>query len=362
MNKIKITNHQLMAITTIYVCGASTIIISSSTTSLARQDAWISTIVTILIGLMVILINTYLGGLYPDKTYIEIILQLFGRWFGGLIVVMLIFVGIVGAAQFVWYVGDFFTQQYMDETPSYVINILFVAVIIIAVLYGLEAIARASELFFYIVVIMFIISMLSVSPNIDVDNLLPVLEKGMVPVLKGSLPLLSFTVFPLIFLNMVFPINISDIRESKKSMIKGYLIGMSIAFVSIIMCNLVLGSTITASARYPVFLLTKEINVGIIFTRLEALIVCVWLLTIFNNTLFYFYEGVLGLSQLLKLKGYRIIVLPLGLIMAVISGFVYKDVPYEISWDSTVWFLCSFSFGLILPILMLLVFFIRKRL
>ncbi|HAN09563.1 MAG TPA: spore gernimation protein KB [Clostridiales bacterium] len=362
MEKIKITSHQLMAITMTYVCGASTIIIASSAASLAKQDAWISAVVAALFGLIVIWLNTYLGGLYPDKTYVEVIQLLLGKWLGGFVVATFVFVCIGGAAQFVWYVGDFFTTQYMTETPTYIIDVLFVIVIVIAIFYGLEAIARASEIFFYIIIAMFILSMFLVMPNINIDNIFPVLEKGIVPVLKGSLPLLAFTVLPLIILNMIYPVNINvnDIKDAKKSMLKGYIIGMSITFISIVMCIFVLGSTITADVRYPVVFLTKEINVGIIFTRLEALIVIVWILTIFNNTLFYFYAGFLGLSQLLKLKDYKKILLPLGLIMAVISNFVYDSVPYEIDWDTNVWFPCIFTYGLILPVVLLIVYCIKN--
>ena len=362
IEKAKITNHQLMVITAAYVCGASTLIIASSSAQIAKQDAWISSIVSALSGIIIVYINTYLGGLYPDKTYVETIQFLLGKWVGGFVSVLLIFVSIVGAAQFVWYVGDFFTTQYLRETSAYIINILFVITIIIAMLYGLEVIARASEVFFYIILITYFLSIILVMPNIRIENLFPILEKGIMPSLKGSLPLLAFTVLPLIFLNMIYPVNVNDIKGAKKSIFKGYLVGMTITFISIIMCILVLGSTISASARYPIFLLTKEINIGIVFTRLEPLIISVWLFTIFNNTVFYFYTGALGLAQLLNLKDYKKIVLPLGLVVTVISGVAYNNVIYEINWDNLVWIPCTFTFGLILPLLLLLIYFINKYL
>jgi len=361
MDNIRITSHQLIAITATFVCGASTLIISSSATSLAKQDAWISVIVAMMVGLIVIWINTYLGGLYPDKTYVEIIQLLLGKWLGGFVAANFILMCFIGAPEFIWYVGDFFTINYFSNTSPYIINILFSISVVIALLYGIEVIARASEVFYYVIVVMYILSMLFVAPNMEINNIFPVLEGGVIPVLKGSLPLLSFTVFPIILLNMIYPVNVRDIKDAKKSIFKGFLVGMLIIFVSVLMCNLVMGSTITADSRYPVFLLTKEIDVGIILARLEALIVVVWLLTIFNNTVFYFYAGILGLAQLLKLKDHKKIVLPLGLIMIILSDFIYEDVMYEIKWDTEVWIPYIASFGLVLPVLLLIVFFIKKR-
>lgn len=361
MKKAIITSHQLMTITTAFVCGASTLIISSSVTALAGQDAWISTVVATLFGLVIVWINTYLGGLYPNKTYVDIIQILFGKWIGGLVVASFIYVCIVGGSQFVWYIGDFFTTQYMPQTPPYVIIALFVIAIVVALHYGIEAIARISEIFFYGIIVMFVLSMLLVAPNIEIDYVLPIFEKGFVPILKGSFPLLAFSVFPLIFLNMIYPLNIADIGAAKKSIFKGFLIGMAITFVSVSMCNLVMGSTITSNLRFPIFYLTKEINVGVIFTRLEALIVTVWLFTIFNNTVFYFYAGIIGLKQLLRLKDHKIIILPLGLIIVVISGFVYNNVPYEIKWDTEIWLMNIGTYGFIVTSMLLCVHFIKKH-
>lgn len=351
-----------MAITAAFVCGESTIIISSSAASLAKQDAWISALVSTLIGLLVIWINTYLGGLFPDKTYIEVIQLLFGKWFGGFIAANFILMCFIGAPQLVWYVGDFFTTQFMPETPHSSIDLLFSIAVVIALLYGIEAIARASEIFYYGIVAMFILAMLLVAPNIHINNILPVFENGAVPVLKGSLVLLSFTALPSIILNMVYPVNMKDIKDAKKAMFSGYIAGMIITFISIIMCNLVLGTTITSNSRFPVFLLTKEINVGIIFSRLEALIVFVWLLTIYNNAVFFFYAGTLGLAQLLNLRDHKKIILPLGLIMVVFSDFIYTNVIYELNWDTEVWLPYIFSLGFILPIMLILVFYIKKYL
>lgn len=360
--KMKISDHQLMAITTAFICGASTIIISSSAASLAERDAWISAIISIPVGLISVWINTYLGKLYPDKTYVEVMQLLLGKWLGGLVAGNFILMCLTGTSEFVWYVSDFFTTQFMPETPTHIINLLFFISVVIALLYGIETIARTSEIFFYVIIIMFTLSMIFISPKVDMNNIRPILEKGITPVLKGSLQLLSFTVLPSIILNMVYPVNAKVIKSAKKSMLKGYLVGMAITFISVVMCNLVLGSTITSISRFPVFLLTKEIDIGIIFTRLEALIVIVWLLTIFINTVLFFYGGALGLAQLLKLKQHKKIVMPLGLILLVLSDTVYKNAIYEMTWDTEVWPPYIISLGVVLPVLLLLLTFVKKLL
>lgn len=362
MERIQISNYSLMIGTSGFVFGSAPLLISSGVAMLAGRDAWISSLLATAIGLLVVRINTYLGGLYPDKTLVEVIKHLLGKRLGVIISIVFIFVALVATSQVTWYVGNFITSTYMPEAPLFPINALFMAAVAIALLYGLEAMFRACEIFFMFLFPFYLISMAMLAPNIEVENLLPILEKGVVPVLKGTVPLMSFTVFPIIYLNMIFPVNLRDVKKAKKAMFMGYLLGMLTAFVGAFMCILVLGSDITANLRFPLFTLTQEINIGVIFTRLEAVILVVWLTTNFISSFFYFYAGVMGLSQLLKLENHKRIVLPLGLILSILSDFIYKNVPYEINWNSFVWPAIVFILGLVLPVLLICIYAIRKSL
>ncbi len=362
MNKIKISNRQLSIITTIIVVGPTTVSFSSPVAALAKQDAWLSAIFTMIVGLPVIWINTYLGGLYPEKTFIEIIQLLLGKWIGGFVSINFILMSFIVAARAVWYVGNFYTTEYFQEASPYLVNILFVASVAIALLYGLEAMSRAVTIFFSITVSMFLLTMVFSTPNMKVDNLLPILEQGIAPVLKGSIPISTYSVFSMILLNMIYPVNINDTKKAKKSMFKGYLFGMFIVFFSISSCILVLGSTITANSRFPVFLRSKQINIGVILSRLEALTIIDWLLVLFITTYIYSYSTVIGISQLTKLKDYKKIVLPIGLIIAVFSNIISKNIPYQIAWATNVGFPYMVTFGFVLPVVLLIITIIRNRL
>lgn len=360
MKAIKISNYQLMITVSGFVFGSAPLLISSSVAAQAGKDAWLSVIVATILGLLFVWVNTYLGGLYPEKTVIDVFSLLLGKWFGKIVSIYFIFIAFLTSVQIVWYVGDFITTTYMPEQSAYPINILFVAALVIAMLYGLEALVRAIEIFIVALLPFFLISMLMLIPNIKGENLLPVFENGIVPVLKGTIPLLSLTTFPIIFLNMVYPVNLVNVKEAKKSLLKGYLLGMFTAFIGVLMCILVLGGTLTANLRYPLFTITQEINIGVVFSRLEAVAVAVWLTTKFISVFFYFYAGTLGLSQIFKLTSHRILIIPLGLIVVVFSDFIYDNVPYQINWDTYVWIPFSFTVGVILPALLLFIAFVKK--
>lgn len=361
MDKTKISNFQLFALAANFTVGSTIIAISSGIADLAKQDAWICALITPIIGLPFIWMYFYLGKLYPGKTLVDIFNAVFGKWLGWIIsACFVIFICFLDTAEIISYIGNFVQTEYMSETPLYAFNLLFTIVLVIALLYGLEALARSAEVFFYIVTILIVLTMLLNIPNIYPKYLLPVFEKGIVPVLKGSLRLSSFLTWPIIVLNMFYPLNTDHGSKARNALISGYLWGSSINFICTLMSILVLGGTITAKSNYPTYLMAKEISIGII-DRIEAIISFTWIITESIRMILYFYAGVIGLAQLFGIKDHKKIILPLGLIMLVYSGIVYPDAAYQVKWDSTTWIPLIGTFGAVLPIVILVISIIKKR-
>jgi spore germination protein KB len=127
------------------------------------------------------------------------------------------------------------------------------------------------------------------------------------------------------------------------------------------MSILVLGSAMTAETQYPTYMLAKEINIGIIFSRLEFIIASVWITTLFIKITLYFYSGVVGFSQLFGVKNHKRLVIPLGFMVLIISKSAYTNKIYESSWDNLIWMPFITTFSLVLLILLLIVFFIKLQ-
>lgn len=360
MYKTKITNHQVFALTAAFSCGSAALAISAVAAGFAKQDSWISMIISMIIGFFELWLVCFFWKHYPSMTYVEMMNKIFGKIIGNIIAVGFVFFCLLSDSQIVCYMGDFMTIHVTTETPPYVVNMFFVIVIAIALLYGLEATARSYEILIYFASVLFILSMVLVLPNARIDNLFPMFEKGITPILQGVTLLVSFLVFPIIILLMVFPANADNTKKAKKSFIKGYLWGEILIFISIIISILVLGSTITADSEYPVYILAKEISLGTIFTRFEFVVATVWIITLLARGILYFYGGVIGLAQLLKLEDHKKIILPLGFIILTMSRVVYTDVIYKSTWDTFVWPLFAATFGLILPVIMVIGFCIKK--
>lgn len=361
MGKIKITNHQIFALTACYTSGSPILVVSALAADIAKQDAWIAALFTMVFGLVEMWIICFLWSHYPGMTYVEMMKQIFGKWIGSIIAACFVFLCLLFSSQVLWYIGNFMTLQVMPETPATVINAVPAAVAAIALLYGLEALARSYDIFIYFISFLFVIAMMMVLPNARIENLLPIFEGGIIPVFKASIIMSSYLILPVVILLMIFPANADNTIKARKSFVMGYLWGSSLVFISIINSILVLGSTITASSQHPVYILAKEINIENILTRLEFIVAAVWILTVLTRVILYFYAGAIGLAQLLKLEDNKRVILPLGLISLVMSTFVYPNVIYQADWDTFVWPPVIATFAFILPIAMIIASYVRSR-
>lgn len=362
MHKIKLTDHQLFSLSACGAIGGSIIVIASSMAAVAKQDAWIGVLFSTLFSLPLLWIYWYLGSQYPEETFVGIIKKVFGKWIGTFFAASYVFLCFNLSFHIPWYIGNYLTTQVMPETPDFAINTLFLAAVVVTVLYGIEAIARFSEITIYFVLILFFSAIVLVSPNASIENIFPIFEKGIVPSLKSSALLSCFTIYPLITVLMIYPVNIQNIKNAKKQFFKGFLWCNFLIFTAIFMCILVLGSTVTANYQYPTYLLAKQINIGTILSRVEFLITVTWFATEFVIGVLFFYACVMGISELLGLKAPKKIVIPLGLMVLVLSEVVFPDVMYQINWVNMVWIPYSTTHGLILPILLFVIFQIKKKL
>jgi len=361
MAKTKVSPRQLMLSVSGFSFGSVPLMIPSSIAELAGPDAWLSVLFGTAAGLMFIWIYARLGEIDPDKTFAEILQLYFGKWAGGLTALFYVFSGLVLTTQIAWYMGDFVRNEFRGDTTLLRITIIFAALLSFAVWCGVEAVYRATEVLFFILFTFFIVTVLMLIPSFRPENLLPIMENGVTPVLKGSIPFLSSCVFPLIFLNMVYPVCLEDMKQAKKALFKGYLLGSVTTLIAVTVCVLVMGSSLIANIRFPMYAVNKEISHFVVFSRIEAATVAISLSVSFIAAFSYAYAGIFGLAQLLKIKNYKILILPIGLLITICSPDIYYNTVYEIRWDSFTWPMLGFTLGFIIPIAVLILSVIRKR-
>jgi len=229
---------------------------------------------------------------------------------------------------------------------------------------GLETLARAGEILFPFFAILFTILVVSVflpPVQFKIENIQPVFETGIKPMIRAVFLFTSIFSLPLIVLLMIFPVSVSQPKVAEKNFFIGILIGGICLIFIVALVILALGAENSARQMYPSYALARLINVGDFFQRIEAIVAIMWMITIYFKMSIYFYASVIGLAQIFNVKDYRPLALPLGIISVSLSLIFFPNIVQSLTFDKEIWPLYVSTYGLFLPFLLLVVNALRKK-
>ncbi|MFD4815071.1 GerAB/ArcD/ProY family transporter [Peribacillus butanolivorans] len=361
LEKGKIGSRQLTILVILYTVGDSILVIPSIVASEAKQNGWVSGIFSVAIApLLVVFLYDALRKCYPDLTLVEYSQKILGKWLGKAISLLFISYFFISTATYMREIGDFMTSQIMPDTPIQVIMFLFMSIVLMSARLGLEPLARSAEILFPFVVILLSSLMILLLPEIKFQNLQPVWEGGLKPVIRGSIPFIVFPFIESVAVLMILPF-VSQKDRIRKSLFVGQLLAGSVLIIITMLAILVLGVDLTAKEIYPSYKLAQKINIANFLTRLEAILAIIWFITIFFRFSLFFYVTVLGLAQTLKLQDYRPLVFPFGMILLVFTLIMAPNTVYYSNFILDIWPFYAMTFGFLLPLLLLTIAKVHKK-
>ncbi|WP_426452590.1 GerAB/ArcD/ProY family transporter [Paenibacillus sp. S-38] len=339
---MKISNRQLTVLVTLYVIGDSILVLPSFPAMYAKEDAWISGLIGMIIGLIFIYLFARLGKLHPEMNLYEYSSRKLGKWGGRAAAFVLCFYFLLMVSAQVREMGDFMTTQIMPLTPIQSIQLLFLFIVVLGARLGIETIARTGEILFPHFFLLFCLLAVCLLPEIDLQNVMIPLGSGVKPVLYGSLTAITFP-----FAEAVCMLTILSSTNNKekmpRSMLIGALIGGIVLEIVIVLTIVVIGAPVAANQIYPAYSLAKKIGIGNFLERIEVILGIMWIITTFFKTVLNFYALNLGVSQLAGFKEPKLMTLPLGMILLVSSIVAFPDIAYFNDLASSYWPFLDFT-------------------
>src|SRR5213595_2042998 len=148
LEKGKINSGEFLVLVTTFTIGSAILVAPAPIAVMAKQDAWIAAVFTLLISLFFIFVFNQLASLYPSMTYVEYNEKILGKWMGKLASLPFLFYVFLITSGQVRDIGDFFTTEILVDTPLQMIMIIFVLTSLVGVRLGLEVISRSTVIFF----------------------------------------------------------------------------------------------------------------------------------------------------------------------------------------------------------------------
>ncbi len=324
-----------------------------------NQDLWISGILSLPMHILLTLPAYFLARRFKSLSVIqsaEVILGPVGKLVGALYIWFFLHRTSIVLREF----GEFLTAIFYPETPILVFIGIIALFAAYAVRNGIETICRVGQIVLPIILFSVLLVIALLIQDMDLKNLSPILERGIAPILYGAFVVASRTAVILFVLMLIPYINIP--KKLKNYLNIGFLtLTVYLTAFSIITAG-IFGVEQAKILVFPFYYAVRLISIGDFLERIDAIFVAIWVLGMFINAAIHYYLTVLGTAQLLKLRDYRPIVLPMGIIIVSLSISQSESMialNEFLSYEIYTWYVLFFT--VILTSFLLIVAVIRKK-
>lgn len=329
----------------------------------AKQNAWIALLIYIVPALLLQHIYITLYSHYPEDTLITYLPKIFGKFIGTLVSIIYILYFTYIAARVLRDFSDLILISTLTQTPLLVITFFLTITITFGVSKGLENLCRGISTFFpglmiFLVVIM--ILFFTTSNIVHLRNMYPILEGGMLDLIKQSWRLITFPYGETIIFTMVY-FNINKPKKIRKAVFAAVISqGIVLAMLTIIFI-VGLGVNFAERELFPLLDALRLIRLTGFLDRLDLLIIIVLVVNGFIKVSFFMYVAMMGTSQLFKMKNKNALAWPFGAIVLITSILIARSFPQhlKIGFDFTPKYI-HIPLQILIPVLALGVHYMRN--
>jgi spore germination protein KB len=197
---------------------------------------------------------------------------------------------------------------------------------------------------------------------IHLENLKPVLENGLMPVLKTTLgQTINFPFGEMIVFTMILPCLSEPKKARSICMFAMVLSGINITITSIIDIS-TLGVDLFIRSPFPLLSAIQKIQLLNFLERLDVLFMLYLTVGGFIKIGVFYYAAVVGTVDLFQLKDQKKMIFPIGLLVMFASGAIASNYSEDIKEGlEVVPIYLHWPFQIIIPGILLVIAFIRNR-
>ncbi len=356
LEKGEITNWQLTILIISFMQGMTQTI--GFTYGVSRQSTWITVLAAFVILLPIVLMYMAIIRKFPGQNLFQINSVVFGPFLGQLISAIYLWFFFQVFIHHMHFFNSFWINYIMPETPRAAFIIMFMFVCALAARKGLEVIARCSFLSMVIVAAAVLVVTVLLIGEMELSNLMPVLDITPKKFIQSMHIILAIPYCEFVVFLMILPYT-SDPVRIRKPVLLGITLSVLQLLIVVLRDILVLGPLIT-NISMASFAVSRFIDIADVLTRLDILVAITMLITAFIKISIFYYATSLGLAQMLKLRSYLPLVIPVGIIAAAIAVNLYPSDMEQNYAGIYVWPFNAFIYELLLPIVTLIVIAVRR--
>jgi spore germination protein KB len=356
----RISSVQLLLLLFILEASTGILYAPAKMAELAGRDSWLAaSVVPTLYALLVVGVVIALARRFPFKVLTEYLPEVVGKIPGKLLAAAYAAFFIHITSVVLNEGSSFIHIAFLPETPVTVLDIVWAGVAIYGAYLGIECIARQNELVWPALAVSFFLTLILAARNLNIGNLKPVLENGLLPVIRGGILLAPWRGYVFLIL-MLFPYLNQKQEALKTTLLHLVLISLT-AFCGMFVIIGVFGDLVTAHLVFPYFELVRYISLAHIIERLEILVVIIWVASVVVKLAVFYHSAGIATASTLGLKNYRTTLLPIAIITVILSRVLYGNYLKLDTFLFKTYPIYAPVVELAVPALILLIAVIRKK-
>ncbi|GGF26577.1 germination protein [Halobacillus andaensis] len=355
----QLSRYQFIAVVINFLIFSSILMAPAITVVAAKQDGWLSMLLALVIGLLLMALYLFMFKKYNYPSLFELMDRIAGKWIGTLVNLLIIFYALHLAAMVVRNLSNFMVSSVVPYSHPWIYQVLTLIAVAYAAALGVKVIFLLNEMLFPFVVLFTMGSLLLILREFNFFELKPFFHTPPLEVFQGAYVTLGFPFIEILLLSAFL-----QFVEKKEKLRIVYLSGITIGGMTLAVTVFLIigdeGAYLVARETYPTFSVMRDIEFFTVFERIEILLAVAWLLGLFVKITACFLVGMLGLKHLSKSTTYKVYIIPIGILVWAMSNHLHKTVMDFSNFVTTSWTFYWFSLYCLI-ILVLAVGILRKK-
>lgn len=319
MSKELITNRQGFTLLVIFtMCNAYSLLFGAD----CGRDVWFAYLVAAALAVLLWALMTRSFERRPYGSFFEMLDAAFGKYFGHAITVLLAVYAILSCTTSMGLFSRFTQLTSLSKTPQIVLPLLLLLLAAWALKSGLEVLARGASLLFYFVMITFFYFVIFGIPLLDIRNITPVFEDGILRPLRSALTIFTNQFGDTLLLFAIYP-SIRRAPNRRRTMVCAMLTAGLAASVIALFTVLTIGGNQTGAEFFPVFTILSIRNIGGYIQHMEILTSVAMTFFVFIRQTLSLYFIATAFSHLFHTTAYQRLLTPLALLITSGAQLLY---------------------------------------
>lgn len=283
----RLTVSEWLLLYVVITYAPTTRLVTQMTIIGAREMAWLVPLASCIVYAPFIAVLAGIVKKFQGKSYVDIMSSVFGKVIAKILGSVLI-VHLTGLlALYIRYSTDQLTSTIYVGADYRIFLFIELFIVYFMLRGGIATIGRMNKMVFFLLILQFILLLIFLIKDMDLNNVTPIYRSGIPNVLKSTVYMLTITGY-MSFL-LVFNDRVTIYDGFRKEFIRTGIFMVTATTFIVFWTLAIFGWRIVENLNYPFFQAVKGIIIFKGMTGLESLFLSFWLLSEFANICFFSY-------------------------------------------------------------------------